>query len=172
MNKRNEENLKELVERFFSSEQAEETVEDIRAAERILGEQAAPEPRQELLAQIKSQINARLLSGRRDRFREIARKAVAVAAAVLILVGIGTRLFENGDSSSPGVARALFMPTAIWESDDIAADDLVLAFFTAEIEQIESEVKGLLLGESRNGESDLDEVEMELLEIEGDFWKG
>ena len=76
---------------------------------------------------------------------------------------------SGGDSP---LAIASIVPTAIWESDNIATDDMVLAFFTAEIEQIEGEVRAFLSGESSNGEAGVDELEMELMEIENDFWKG
>ena len=57
--------------------------------------------------------------------------------------------------------------------NDIAADDEDLAVFTAQIEQIEAEVQTLQSGQDTgNGESTLVELEMELMEINSDFWKG
>jgi len=65
------------------------------------------------------------------------------------------------------------IPRAIWESDDIAADDVDLAILTSEIEQIEDEMLTLQLGES-DGDSDtaITELEMELIETDSYFWKG
>jgi hypothetical protein len=59
---------------------------------------------------------------------------------------------------------------AIWESDDIAADDVDLARLIAEIDEIESEIMGLQPGEG--GDEGAGQIEMELIEIDSDFWKG
>jgi hypothetical protein len=62
---------------------------------------------------------------------------------------------------------------AIWESEDISADQAELALLTDELEQIEGEILALRLGED-GGESSREfiELEMELTDIGGDFWKG
>ena len=69
--------------------------------------------------------------------------------------------------------RASIVPREIWESNNIAADDANLAIFTAEVEQIKDEVSAL---QSNKSETDVDdavtELEMNLMEIESDFWKG
>ena len=44
MDERNEENVKELFEKFLDSEQAERNTEDVRKGEEILREHPAPEP--------------------------------------------------------------------------------------------------------------------------------
>ena len=170
MNSQNEENLKELFERFADAEQAEKCVEDVQKAEQILREYPAPEPDDMLIANIKAEIAMRLPARREHVFRRMVYKAAAVAAAVVILAAVSQRLFEK-DVVTP--QRASLIPTAIWESDDIATDDEDLAIFTAEAEQIEDEVMALQFGEDRsNGERAASELEMELIEIESDFWKG
>ena len=64
------------------------------------------------------------------------------------------------------------IPEALWESDDISADYVELAIFTAEIEQIEGEVLTLELGENGgNGQADAAELEMKLIEISSNFWE-
>jgi len=173
MNDQNEENLKELVEKFFSVEQAERAVEDVQKAEQILREHPAPEPDDMLIANIKAEIAMRLPSRRADVFRRIAYKAAAVAAAVIIVAAIiSVSLFEKGDRSEK-VVYASIIPRAIWEGDDIATDDVDLAILTAEIEQIEDEVLALQWGENGgNGDTAVTELEMELIEIDSDFWKG
>ena len=171
MNDRNDENLKELFERFLSAEQANEAVKDVVEGERILGEYPAPEPDKELLADIQSKVAARLLRGRVGVFRTVARRAVAVAAAIIILAVASVRLFEIG-GDRPGALYASAIPTALWESDDIAADDMELAVFAAEVKQIEAEVLTLQLGENgRNGERIVAELEIKFAEIQSGFWK-
>ncbi|MCK4294314.1 MAG: hypothetical protein KAY65_14040 [Planctomycetes bacterium] len=171
MKDRQGENLRELLGRFVEAERAREMAEDIERGEQILGRHPAPEPSLDVLLGIKAQMGARLAYQRkRHHFRQIALK-IATAAAVIIFVGIGIRSLDRQPGNVVEHFTAGFIPTAIWESDNIAADDLHLASFAAEIERIENEVKALLLGESSNGESTLDELETELREIEGSFWE-
>jgi len=174
MNGQNEENLKELFERFAGAEQAERAVEDFRKAEQILLEHPAPAPDDALIAEIKSEIAEAILPRQVNVFRRISYKTAVVAAAAIVIAAISVKLLEKG-GGSPGIATAAMIPEALWDSDDISADYVELATFTAEIEQIESEVLTLELGENDgNGDRAVSELEMELIEIEiaGDFWKG
>ena len=173
MNVRNEENLKEFFEQFGDAEQAEQIEQDICKGEQILGEYPAPEPDKELMADIKVEIVKILLRRKGDAFKRTAYKITAVAAAVIILAAIGIKLFEKGGGDSERLVTTSIIPEAIWESDDIATDDAELAILTAEIEQIDSEILAVQFGEMNgNGHKDLMELEMELIEINGNFWKG
>jgi len=173
MEDRNHENLRELFEKFFDAEQAEKCVEDIQKADQIFRDNPAPEPDDMLIANIKAEIAMRLQASRAHRFKQIIYEVLGAAAVILFVVSISLQLLKN-DPPGPGeVAYASLMPTAIWESDDIAADDEDLADFTAQIEQIEDEVTALQSGEDTgNGDSSIAELEMELIEINSDFWKG
>lgn len=177
MNGQNEENLKELFEKFVTAEEAERAVENIHKGEQILRENPAPQPSDELIAEIKSEIAKGLLQRPTAvfGFRKMAYKVAAVAAAVIILTGIGIKIFEKGAEpyEPEEFEYASIIPTSIWDSDNIATDDMDLAILNAEIEQIESEVLALKLVESEgNGQTALSELEMELEELESDFWKG
>ena len=172
MNEGKDQDVKGLFASFLSAEQANEAVKDIVAGERILREYPVPEPDDELIADIQAKIAARLVRRPVGVFRTVARRAVAVAAAVIILAVVSVRLFEIGGDQSGGVAYASMIPKAVWESDDIAADDTELAVFTAEVKQIEAEVLTLQLGEDgRNGERVVVELEIKFAEIQSDFWK-
>jgi len=172
MNSRNDENLKELFERFLSAEQAESGVEDILKAEQILRQHPAPEPDNMLIANIKAEIAMRLPAKRTKIFTKTAYRVACAAAAILVVSAISLSLFDNGASESGQEQYSSMIPTAIWESDDIATDDADLAIFTIEIEQIEDELRTLQLGESAgNGDSSLSQLEMELVAINNDFWK-
>ena len=172
MNGRNEENLKELFEKFLNAEQANKAVEDVQKAEQILQEHAAPEPDGKVIADIKAEIAGALSRRKANVFRRIVYKAGVVAAVVIIVAVISVKLFEKGGGESEGVSYASKIAEVIWEGDDIA-DDAELAILTAEIEQIEDEVLALRLGENGgNGSIAITELEMELIEINSDFWKG
>ena len=172
MSGRKNENLKELFERFINNEQAKKAVEDIEKAEQILREYPAPEPDDMLIANIKAEIAMRLQQSKAHVFKRVAYKVAVAAAAIIILAVTTVRLFEIG-GGEPEVHYASIMPTIIWESEDISTDDSALAILTAEIEQIESEILALQLGENGgNGETAVTELEMELVDINIDFWKG
>jgi len=173
MKRRNEENLKELFEKFMDAEQAESCLEDVQKAEQILREHPAPEPDGMLIANIKAEIAMRLPARRTDILKHITYKAACAAAAVVFITAIGLNLLQKGPSEPNGMQLTSIIPTAIWESDDIAADDTDLAIFTTEIEQIEEELLTLQEDDHGNGDSTITELEMELIEINNsDFWKG
>ena len=172
MNDRNKENLAELIERLFDFGQAAGVLEDVRRGEQLLRDNPAPEPDRKLIADIKAEI-ALLLPARRTKLaRRRTYKRAAAAAAILIAAWIGASLLNNGSPGPGQMAAASIMPTAIWESNDIAADDENLAVFAAEIDQIENEVMTLESGDDTY-ESDrtVEELEIELIVARNDFWK-
>ncbi|OHB80838.1 MAG: hypothetical protein A2Z38_04035 [Planctomycetes bacterium RBG_19FT_COMBO_48_8] len=173
MEDRNHENLRELFEKFFDAEQAKSCVEDIQKAEQIFREHPAPEPDDMLIANIKAEIAIRLSASRAHRFKRIIYEVLGAAAVILFVAAVSLQLFEK-DTTRPGeVVYASLIPPKIWDSDNITADDEDLAVFTAQIEQIEDEVTALQSGvDTGNGDSTLAELEMELIEINSDFWKG
>lgn len=167
------ENIEELFGKFLSDEDARRAAEDIQKAEEILREHPAPEPAGELLADINSKI-AEALSAEKAKTRKLtAYRVAAVAAAIIILVAIGVRFFEKGPAETQTPVTITLIQQAIWESEDISADQAELALLTNELEQIEGEILALRLGED-GGESSREfiELEMELTDIGGDFWKG
>ncbi len=170
MNDRNHENLAKLIEKLFDAEQAESCLEDIQKGEQILRDNPAPEPDSLLIANIKAEIGLRLPAGRAAPSRKMAYRLAAAAAAIIVMAGVSARFFNS--KVEPGRFQAAsLIPTAMWESDNVAADDADLAIFTAEIEQIREEVMTLEADEEI-GESAVTELEMELIEISSDFWKG
>jgi hypothetical protein len=174
MNDRNQENLRELFEKFFDAEHAQSCIEDIRKAEQIFREHPAPEPDDMLIADIKAQIAVRLQARRAHHFRRVLYEVVGAAAAIIFIATVSLQLFQQKDGRGPGtIDQASILPTAMWVNDDITTADQDLATFTTQIEQIEDEVQNLQSGqEVGNSESTIEELEMELVEINSDFWKG
>jgi len=167
MNVENKENLKEVFEKFLDGQQARQAAEDVREGEQILRQYPAPVPDKELADNIKAKISETLVRRKSTAFKYRAYTAAAVAAAFIILTTISVKLFKE----EPAVGVRI--PSAIWESDDIAVDDAELAVLTAEIEQIESDLIALQLADNGgNGSGAVTDLEMELVEINSDFWKG
>jgi hypothetical protein len=167
MRDRAHENLVELLQQFLEEPAARAADEEIRAGERWLQAYPAPAPEARLLAALKAQMAGSAL--RRQRTLRLVRTALA-AAAVIAIAWIG--LFGPRPAHQPRVSYAAIIPAAVWESDDIAADDLDIVYFTAELRQIEAQMHALDAGEDETGEGGLDEYENELIAIETEFWKG
>lgn len=173
MNERNEENLKELFEKFVEAEQAEQAVEDIRQGEQILRSHTAPEPNGKLIAGIKAEIAANLLHKKENTFRKIIYRTAAVAAGFILLAFIGVKFFEKDKAEPERLVAGSTLPEALWQSECLADDSADSAALLAEVEQIESDLLALQFGENGgNGYEAVTELEMELTEINGDFWKG
>jgi hypothetical protein len=169
------ENLKELLARFFDAEQIEDWTEDYRQTERMLRDNPAPRPDDTLTAGIKAETTALLRSRRARHVKRLLLEAVGVAAAIVIVASVSVKLFNRKSDIQPrsSVYTSSLLPTAIWESDNIATDDTDLVVYTAEIEQIEHEVTTLESGEvPGENESTLTELETEYAEINSDFWQG
>jgi hypothetical protein len=173
MNKQNEENLKELFGKFVGDEQAEQTVEDVRKGEQILRSFSAPEPDGELIADIKAEIAVRLLHKKENAFRKAIYKTMAVAAGFIILAVVSVKLFETEKVQPEKSVSSSIMPKAVWESECLADDGADSAALVAEVEQVESDLLAVQLGQNgSSGYEPVTELEKELIEINSDFWKG
>jgi hypothetical protein len=172
MNARNEENLRELFEKFPDGEQANKAVADVRKGDQILRRHPAPQPPARLIAQIKAKTAEAASRNRPHAFKDTAYK-VAAAAAIIIIAVIAVKVFQTSKKEPQRTNYASIIPTALWESDDIAADDADLSLLNAAVEEIEQDMHALRWGENGgNGAEQLVELEIELIEISGDFWKG
>ena len=168
MNERTREELSELLRRFRDEQTAAEIELDIEAGEQLLKEHPAPTPNVELLRRLEREMA--LAARRRQRRIRIVRSSVAAAAAAVAL-GVAN-LFGPGPGRSTGATYAGMIPHAVWESEDLAGEDLDLAYFDAEIRRVESQIRGLEDGEAEIGSRAVEDLERELMQIEAEFWKG
>jgi len=169
MNSENKENIEELFEKFLDPQQARQAAEDIRQGEQIISQHPAPVSDAKLVAEIKAEMAENLHRQKARTHRRMVYK-LAAAAAVLVLAGVSVKLSITTNSGPP---KTFAISEVIWESDDITADDNQLAVLTAEIEQIESEIMALQLADNgSNGYGAVTDLEIELVEIDSDFWKG
>jgi hypothetical protein len=163
-----QDNLRKLLERFMSAREAEAAAEELRAGEEILRAHPAPEPDREVILGIKLEIASKL--SRKPRIVHRLYRFTATAAAVIVVALL--MIHGRAPQTDPSLSHAALVPTFIWESDDLSADDMQLAYLTSEIEQIEAQVRALEAGEDLDvGTNTLDEVEMELMHINIGFWK-
>jgi hypothetical protein len=162
------ENLSNLLRKFLDPAEAEAAREDIRAGERLLRAYPAPAPDRRTILRIKAEIAAAVR--RRRLVHRIFRRSLA-AAAVIAFAAIG--LLDHGPASRTSVYQAAIIPASLWESDNIADDDLDLVYFTSQVRHIEAQLGALEAGEDEPpaGRA-VEELETELIQIETEFWKG
>ena len=171
MSNETKENLKELIDQFFTPQQADGVFRDIETGEAILCENAAPAPSDELVAEIKFKLTEKLKKRKEHSFGGLIYRVAAVAAIIVIGVSLSARFFAK-DAVDEGSAVAM-ISTTMWDNDNLAETDAELATFTAEIEEVESDLVALQLNETTgNGYNGALELEMEFIEIESNFWKG
>jgi hypothetical protein len=172
MNSQNNENLKDLFERFVESKEAQQAAQDIHEAEQLFNQYPAPEPASSLIADIKAEVKKAIVRKKMTSFRAMVYKTAAVAAIVIISITIGVKLLEK----KTNIKKTVFSPIAsraTTENNDIAADDENLEILVAEADQIGDEITALQLNENGDNEyEDVTELEMNFTEIKSDFWKG
>jgi len=171
MSSRDHDDLKELFGAFMGPEEARKAADEVRAADEMLRANPAPEASREVLLKIKARGAAELAQRRRVRaWRKYAGEAIAAAAMLIILGGVGLKIFQNGPSS----IRVEYLSKAVWETNSIVSEDVTLAYISTEIEQLEQQFKTLVSpGEQTDtSTSELYDMEMELIAMETDFWKG
>jgi len=168
MRKNDSENIKALFERFVDAEKAQGAAEDIERAERLFDAYPAPKPSPEALRRIRTRMVVQL--SKRHRLSRIYR--FVGAAAAVIIIGIVGLFGHAPQGHTDAVNQAGLLPTAIWESDDLAADDAELAYFASEISRLEARIDALEAGDQDTVDSStLDELEIELRLLETQFWK-
>lgn len=169
MNDRNDENLRELLGEFMNPEQAQTHLEDIERGDEILCEHPAPEPDDMLIANIKAQIALHVLPHKKTAYKWIVYKVAAVAAVVIIFTAVWTNIFNQHriPEHERLIARGLPTPTAFeWDHYDSTV-------FNTKLELIENDLQALKYGEEdQEDNSTMTELEYEVIEIAGDFWKG
>ncbi len=163
-----QENLRDLLSKFYSADEAEQVQEDILRGEQIIGDNRAPEPDAELITDIKARVSDKLAEREQHWAGRYAR--IAMAAAAVVAIGFG--LFLMHSHKPAGTGEVMAASGGIWESEDLTVDDASLAILVEDIEAIEDEIVSLMLGENGSEGTSTDEFEIELLEISGDFWKG
>jgi len=163
------EDIKQLFEQFVDGGDAERSAKDIRKADEILAQLDANKPSDELTDRIKTKIDNALKNKRAAPVRW-PRYAVAAAAAVVIAaVLIAASVFNAPESrTEPELISA-----AEWENAALKDDLTELGTLAQELEEIRNELLAIQSGEQINMQSErATELEEEMLEIEGDFWKG
>jgi hypothetical protein len=171
MNSRKNENLDELLARFYGGE-AKKVANDITEGERILREYPDPKPDEETIILLKAKVTKMVAANRERAFRKTYYRVAVFAAAVIAMAFVSVALLVNGPSESRQVARTVKATQGV-PQDEFFYGDEEMATLNAEVEQVGDEVMALETGiASEDLDNDWIDVEMGLIDIESDFWKG
>jgi hypothetical protein len=166
------EKLREAFEKFLSAEDAARAASEVEKGEELLRRFSAAGPGDEVLERVKARVNAALKERQLRTLRYVVLK-VAAAAAVLFLVVTAAIFVFNRPGDPRNTTGATQIVDVGWDANDITVADESIATLTAEAQQIEKELWALQFGEDEgNGEIMLYELELELMEESGGFWKG
>jgi len=165
-----DENLKELLNKFYAEAEAAKAEEDILRGEQIIADNPAPRPDAQQMRFVKLQVNAELK--RTAKTEKLSRWRWALTAAAGIVIAAGLVFVHNYQFRDERPASIAEIPKANVEDSDFSFDDTELELLAADIEAVEDEILALQLGENGTEWISADDIEIELLEINEDFWKG
>jgi hypothetical protein len=174
MNDSEKENVKELLAGFMDEQSARQAAEDIEKGDELLRAWPAPQPGETVLAEVNKKMAGAF---RRHQAITLQRRFVAVAAvaaAIVLVLAASLRMFDKGPVERTTVKYAAAIPASLWENDDAALDDADVSVLAAEVETIENELSGAAQSDENigTGGTAVDDLENELIEMSGDFWKG
>jgi len=169
MKNKTSENIEELFSRFLESKQASEAADDIRKGEQLLRDNPAPEPDYILIENIKRTMAQKSIRQTRAAgLHKLVYRAVAVAAAIIIVLVISQKISDNNIE----VPAQMFAVETEWERN-VASVDATISLLSDEIEQAQNALLGISsMTGSFNAINSADELETDLIEISSDFWKG
>jgi hypothetical protein len=173
MNDSAKENLRELLAGFMDAGSAKQTAEDIERGDVLLRQWSAPQPADVVLAEVKKKISAAVKQRHRIALQRRIWAVAGVAAAIVIVSALALTLSERQPAEKTTIKYAAAIPDRVWEGSDITKDDADIVVLVAEVETIENELSATRLDDTGgNGSTAVGDLETELIEIGGDFWKG
>ncbi len=171
MDNRKNENLDELLARFYGTE-AKKVADDIAEGERILREYPDPKPDEETIILLKAKVAKVVALKREQALRRTYYRMAAFAAAVIMVALVSVALLENKLIESKQTATAVKATQEISKDEFFYGDDEI-ATLSGEVEQAGDELMALEAGiADYDLDSDWIDVETGLIDIESDFWKG
>ena len=163
MEKENKEQLKDLLEKFYSEAEAQSIAEDIEAGEKLIRSYPVLEPAETTKWRIKAAVAKSLRTKKQRTLHTRIYQALATVAVIIVMLTLTARIIENGGRIDiPTGDRGIF-----------AEADAKTAIFSQEIDQIERQLTTIQFGQRDDEELDsVDKLETEYIMIASDFWKG
>lgn len=155
--------LNENLNKLFGDE-ASKVREELHKGDELLSGFAAPKPDAVVISHIKLKISAQLRT--RKHHRMIRRSCeMAVAAVLVVGVFLGLVLMQNKQDTS----QQTYAAAVEWN----ITEDNEYSLIVNELENIEGRITTIRLDDDEEDYFDtIADIEMEMLNIEGAFWKG
>jgi len=159
-------NIGELLSKFFPPDHAEQIKNDFASGDALFEKFPAPNPSQQTLTDIKQKITRQLENQKRIRWTAVLVKTAVAAAIITIASAV---ILLNFNQKKPNQYTKNEHQATLWQNEEIST-------FDAEIEQLNSELLAINLGEETGANGILtdrvDQLELEIIETENTFWKG
>jgi hypothetical protein len=167
MTSQEKENFTGLLNRFMEDKAAREAARDIEKGDELLESFPAPLPDEKALSQIKTKI-ALTLKSRQTAY--VFRQRIWLSAGVAAMLAIGAFLtlrYGQGPSTRPAQVQ---IASAVWDG----SDDADISILREEVQTVQNTLAGVQVTDNTNTASNTAEndLEMELIEVGSDIWKG
>ncbi|MDD5011538.1 MAG: hypothetical protein PHQ00_05395 [Phycisphaerae bacterium] len=158
------ENIDNLLSRFYRPDELEQIKIDLTEADRLFEKYPAPQVSQEVIDEIKSKISRRQ---KRIAYSSVLAKTAAAAAAIVIIVAV--LLTQNAERRPASRTQNGYEATLTKVDNNIAS-------LEKEISLLRDELFSVCLNEDNGTNGQLSEainnIDTEIIETEGLFWKG
>lgn len=165
--KNKNENLDELLAKFFSSSQADGIKDDFSFVDGAFEKFPAAKPAEQTIEEIKRKIAVKLSTRKHINWPRVILQTAAVAA---IVIAAAVLTLSDKPASTGG-------STAKIQGQDIQlVSETDISLYEAEFAQLKNELLTLNYGEE-NGTNGMlldltEQVEVEIIETDNTFWKG
>ena len=165
MKKKNE-NLNELLAKFYDGQTASEMAENIIAGDRIFDSNPAPRPSPELLAEIKQNMFAAIQKNRQHSYN-FSWQYAAIAAMIIIVFGTAITLLNK-----PVEQIRIYASNSFWQDASISVENGIDSQL-ADLESSETDSHLLTLEADASPEmASITDISSELDDIDATFWEG
>jgi len=170
MNEKNE-NLDELLSGFFDEKKSSEARKDILQGDELLHSFAPCEADAAVVDGIKKRISVKLNSRSVRSFRSIGVRIAAVAA-VVIFAFLGVRVSNHKQVNISSGINTISLD--IWNGDNgyTGNEKTKIATLTEDIDSLENNLGTIRMDESEDDTDLFIDMEIELEDIDDNFWKG
>jgi negative regulator of sigma E activity len=163
------ENMDDLLSDFYDQQQSGEFKNELNSLQELLDANPAPRPSSQTIDKIKSDVTDRIVLSQKSRRYNFVRK-FAVAAVILMVAIAGVKMINQHPARQIAESEKTFTGSIF---DEQQFSQTEIAALTREVEQIEDSMLTIRLDEFDTYQSDsFLEIDTELTEINGDFWKG
>ena len=167
MTSRERENLKELLSRFMKDKAAHEAAQDIEKGDELFESFPAPQPDEKALTRIKNNI---ALTLKHKQTAYVFKQRIWLTAGVAAMLAIGVFLTLKYEQNTTVKSTRVQIASAVWDG----SDDADISVLKDEVQTVQNTLAGVQVSENTSTGSNMAEndLEMELIEIGSDIWKG